>query len=52
MGKHTLSYVLIIVGVLIVAAAILNVASVQGLRGALLGVVVILAGLIFYRRGK
>ncbi len=36
MGKHTLSYVLIIVGVLIVAAAILNVASVQGLRGALL----------------
>lgn len=52
MGKHTISYVLIIVGVLVVAAAILNVPGVQGPRGALLGVVIILAGLIFYRRGK
>jgi len=53
MGKHVISYVLIIVGVLLAAvAAFLDVGALSDLRGIFLGLAIVIAGIVFYRRGK
>jgi hypothetical protein len=53
MGKHIISYVLLIIGiVIVVAAAFLDVGALTGIRGIFLGLAIILTGIFFNRRGK
>ncbi|MCC7352519.1 MAG: hypothetical protein IT330_02085 [Anaerolineae bacterium] len=53
MGKRVISYILIIIGVLLAAAAaFVDVGAISGLRGIFLGLTIVIAGAIFYRRGK
>jgi hypothetical protein len=50
-NRRLISYILFALGVLVILAALLlNIASIQGLRGALLGIAIIVIGIIFFRR--
>lgn len=52
-NRRLISYVLFVVGVLFILAALfLNVGAIEGLRGVLLGLVLLAGGTIFYRRAE